>query len=1187
MGKNADEREPGSWAACVSAAGLSRRRVSAWCQGRSAPLRTSTPAVKVLVTSLRLKAGEPAEFDAEWARALEAAQREGEGRRGVPSSWAGPGGVKSDTSRQARAAALAAMRDFACDPAPDAPSYLWWQAPQWAGKSTLLGDFVSRPPAGVDIVFCPLDPVRGTDRAEGFVTCVAKELMGLLGVRKPFPRQGFSPAGLQALFRRAAARERRLLLVVDGLDEDAAWSGGPPGARKPDASIASLLPHVPLPASGRAAESAVRVIVSSRPAKRPPSDVPKSHPLRKRRYVRVLPPLVGDEDVRYIAGVELGRLRETPLGCTVAGLLAMAETTLRAEELAELAGVDRAEIDRLLKSARGRCLVPDRAGTDTGAYVLGHSELLRAAKELSGSALLEDCTGRLHAWAERWQRQGWPEATPGYLLSHYPRLLRDAGRTERVVLDPRRQLRLVASGRLDEALAQLGRVPTAGGEEVGARAGVALSRAALSGRARFEPGGFPRLFALAGDASRACALACSAPDGAVAALRLAQVAEVLSVQRREEAEKAGEEAVVRARRFFASVPDGTADLSEKAGELLRAGLVLRGCGQREAGLSVLYAVADHAAAGWDSRMRAIEVLDQEGRADGETDGPLGRVMEHAEALSWGTFAEQAEALEIWAHMVADGTGARDRVEAFCAGLDPASDLTHVDLLALGAGALASVRPDSAGELALRARRALLGAFTDPETRSPADRGHLRLELSTTLARVVAALRETGHGERAGEVLELVPDGLLLDVLGDDVREPARDVMGRAVGDGPGEPPPGEDLFEEIEAALRKDPVAGRELLTAAFARREKDAAVANTQGWGLPLAEALARAGRSDEAARLAKRSREPAGLAGALAVVSTGCAVGGDSVGAVRLARSAAGMAASADDPAVRSLVAQAFAYAGDADAAEEWLGPRNPSGKKPRKAVPVGNAAATGPVLPGLRATGRLMEERAGELGRLARLPYLRGRALPGLVDLLLALPDLTEHGAAVCAALGAACARPEEDLRGWDAHSVLLNGLLAASGCCHTVPPMRDNLSRWEHSMATTPLPPGVLPVAEWAVLHAFRGDARGMRRTAERAETSEERSAALAAVATYLAKVPVVLPVADGWAPQRTSVLRFLALADALGADSSRDEEEARRLACEVLAGEHWRYALPLLPRLAPDALPRLAELALAHTAGATG
>lgn len=85
----------------------------------------------------------------------------------------------------------------------------------------------------------------------------------------------------------------------------------------------------------------------------------------------------------------------------------------------------------------------------------------------------------------------------------------------------------------------------------------------------------------------------------------------------------------------------------------------------------------------------------------------------------------------------------------------------------------------------------------------------------------------------------------------------------------------------------------------------------------------------------------------------------------------------------------------------------------------------------------------------------------------------------------------------------------------------------------------------------------------------------------------------------WAPQDTSVLRFLTLADALGTEvtagnagnagtgTTRDEPEARRLVREVLAGEHWRYALPLLPRLAPEALPRLAESGLVHGVAGDG
>ncbi|MER5501647.1 hypothetical protein ABT096_31205 [Streptomyces sp. NPDC002561] len=1187
----AEASENGSFAACAQEAGLRPKTVLTWCRGVSAPQRSGTPDVRRLVESLRARAGEPAEFDAGWEQALEAAQRETDERRGISSRRARVRSLGHEALQHYKSG-LRAMYDFADDSTVGAPPYLWWQAPQWAGKTTLLDDFVEQPPEKVGLIRYFVSGVEGNNHHDRFVTYMVKELTRRLGTRASAP----SPAELRRLYREAATRQLRLLIVVDGLDEDAAWDDGPPGTRRSSTSIASLLPEP-------ARKTLVRVIVSSRPASKPPSDVPASHPLRKRRYVRELRPFAGDRGARLAAREELERLGASSPGrtatglLTVIGLLTMAGTGLRRRELAELAGVERNEIDQLLKGSRGLQLVPDIAGAAADGRVTGHEALLRVAGELLDPALLEDCAGRLHAWADRWRTRGWPESTPDYLLSHYPRLLRGTDRVERIVLDPRRQSRLVAAGRPDEALAQLDLVPVAEqevtvqggtGQVVARRAGmgtaaeVALSRTVLSGRTRLVPRGFPGLFALAGQASRARELASSPPDGTAAALRLADVAVVLGRQGREEAEAVGREAAARARRASA-LPAGR---GREVTELVEAGIALCACGQYTSGHAVLRAVAGRPDAGWADRVRAMGALDGEDRA-----GLLDGTAEHAEALSLGASDEQAEALEIWSWLARDDARFQDRVESFCAGLDPSSDLTHVDLLALGADALLPVRPDAAGALARRARRALVDAFAVPEARSSADRAHLRLELSTTLARVVAVLRDAGHEDSARDLLDLVPDGLCPDALDEDVRGQALAVLEQGDETRPAEHPAESDEFDEIRAALEEKPVVGRRLLATAFARWEGHASVADTRRWGLPLAESLAAAGLIDEAVRLAKRSREPDVLAGALAVVSLGCAAGGDIAGAGRLARDAARAAVLTHDLSVHGLVAQALARAGEADAAEQRLAarpdPATAAGRREAGRVRLAVAAAAAPHDP--RAAHRFVEEHVAVLGRSAALPFLRGQTvLPDLVDLLLVLPDPREHGADMCAALHSACARPEDVLDGWKAHTVLLNVLLGSGRCCPGVPsPAEGRLSSWKNYVLRTLLPRGELPMAEWAVLHAFREGAPAARDAAGPAGTPEERAAALAAVAGYLAGVRVVVPAADGWGRQRTPVLRFLALADALGTDASRDEGAARELVREVLAGEHWRYALPLLPRLAPEVLPRLAELALAHTSGAVG
>ncbi|MGW7395894.1 hypothetical protein ACWGH7_05205 [Streptomyces cyaneofuscatus] len=74
---------------------------------------------------------------------------------------------------------------------------------------------------------------------------------------------------------------------------------------------------------------------------------------------------------------------------------------------------------------------------------------------------------------------------------------------------------------------------------------------------------------------------------------------------------------------------------------------------------------------------------------------------------------------------------RDVVKGSCDALEPSTDLTHVDLVALGAGALTSGRRDQTRRMVKVAEQALLDAFAAPEALSPADRAHLDLELSTT------------------------------------------------------------------------------------------------------------------------------------------------------------------------------------------------------------------------------------------------------------------------------------------------------------------------------------------------------------------------------------------------------------------------------------------------------------------------
>ncbi|MFJ6570720.1 hypothetical protein ACIQNU_25225 [Streptomyces sp. NPDC091292] len=1192
---------------CAAQVGLDMRTVQEWCSGRTSPQGDSTEKVRELVPLLRHEAGEVAEFDDRWAQKLEAAQREGDAQRGASKErderrqYMAGVGAEAFTERplQGPAAELKDLRAFVHSPGNS--SYRWLQGSQRVRTSILLARLLLEQREEVDIIAYFASETEGWNRSDHFMAQAVCQLTKLAGRKPPAAQEPVTAEHLQMLFRaaavRSARRKRRLLVVVDALDADAAWPGGP--------SIAALLPYEPVPAqiTKQGGKRSLRVIVSSLPAAEPPTDVPADHPLRRREFVRALDPVAQTGDIERAALEELARLGASEVGRTLVGLLAMAGAGLRTEDLAALAGVDLAEVDLLLARARGHLL------DDLDTYAFGTDDLLHTAREQSGPDLRAHCTGLLHAWADSWQARGWPASTPPYLLSHYPRQLCEPRRIERYVLDPRRQLRLVADSRLDEALAQLDLVPAGDGEDLGSAARVAVSRALLSRRARLVPRHFPELFALAGDATRARELALSAPDDADKAVRLADVAVVLHE------EAAAREAAEWAVRALAAAPL-LAEQTQQWEDLAKAGFALHDCGRREAARPVLRAVLSCEAVGWASRIEAAKLL------GAETTDWLLRVAEHAEALIEGAAGEQAEALEIWGELIEEGvlsrfdprfqdllkdarpqplppppeppsrpkqkgpTGAatiRDRIEIFCADLDPSTDLTHVDLIALGVSALMPTRRGKARSLARTAREELLAALTAPETRSPADRAHLSLELSTTLTRVVRALLDVDHETPAKDLLDEVPEALRTDVLGDDIREQALTVLEQQAA-------PTTETDSElpvIKEALEKHPAHGRQLLAAAYARWEGHASEVGGLGWGLPLASALATTGHIEEAERLARRSPEPAGRAAALAAVSTGCAVGGYGAEAGRYARQAAASATDLpDDPAVRGLVAQAFAHAGDAGSAEAWASWERPRGEVREQVERSRIAVAVGLARHDPEAAARIVGELLTEADRVARSPRQRGRLLPRVAELLLALPDPRRPGPALSATLARLCAGEAESLQSWNPYTVLLNGLLKASGHFPEVPSLGDKLGHWERYMASTPLPDGVLPVAEWAVLHAFRGDVRTARDTAARAGTPGERAAALAAVAAYLAGIPAVVPATDGRAPQRRRVLRFLALADALGPDASRDEDQARRLVREVLTGEHWRehwrYALPLLPRLAPRSVPLLAELASAHT-----
>ncbi|NXY97750.1 hypothetical protein HYE82_25915, partial [Streptomyces sp. BR123] len=140
-----------------------------------------------------------------------------------------------------REAELAELDEFCTRPGGSA--YRWWRAKAWAGKSALLSWFVLHPPEGVHVVsFFVTARFAGQSDREAFIDVVMEQLAALLGRPVPPHLTGATRAAhLLALLDDAATacREQgsRLVLVVDGLDEDLGVTTGPDAY-----SIAALLP---------------------------------------------------------------------------------------------------------------------------------------------------------------------------------------------------------------------------------------------------------------------------------------------------------------------------------------------------------------------------------------------------------------------------------------------------------------------------------------------------------------------------------------------------------------------------------------------------------------------------------------------------------------------------------------------------------------------------------------------------------------------------------------------------------------------------------------------------------------------------------------------------------------------------------------------------------------------------------
>ncbi|MFG2313006.1 hypothetical protein ACGFS9_30700 [Streptomyces sp. NPDC048566] len=405
--------------------------------------------------------------------------------------------------------------------------YSWWRGEPWAGKSALLSTFALNPPERVEVVGFFLASFASD--ANAFTDALLEQLAALL--EEPVPaslglaaRDASRRRMLRAAAERCRAMGHRLVLIVDGLDQD---QGAQPSSGLP--SIASLLPSTP--ADG------VQVIVTSRPDPNVAIELPPGHPLHRCR-ARPLAVSRHGERREHLARRELNALLAgDPLHREVLGLITASGGGLSAAELEELSGLATFEIDQLLDGAFGRTVarrVDLTALEQHHILTFAHESLREEAHGRFGGHIRGNYRERLHAWADIYRREGWPDRTPGYLARGYPQLLAATSDTARLLalaLDRARHDRLsVATGSaaasFTEIEAALRLVHGDGSRDLVALVRLAVCRHELEHRAPDVPAGLPAAWAALGRVAKAQSLARSVTDPAERARALEEVAAV-------------------------------------------------------------------------------------------------------------------------------------------------------------------------------------------------------------------------------------------------------------------------------------------------------------------------------------------------------------------------------------------------------------------------------------------------------------------------------------------------------------------------------------------------------------------------------------------------------------------------------------------------------------------------------------
>jgi len=291
----------------------------------------------------------------------------------------------------------------------------WVQGPPFAGKTALLAWFALHPPEGIDVAACFLRRTTGQANADYAVDVLTRQLAHI--AQRPDYRS--APHLVQQVGdftdyledAAAACRQqgRRLLVLVDGLDEDQTV--------EPGLAVARWLPDAEtLPENAW-------LLVASRDGVHVP--LPDGHPLGA--STQLLTPSLAASEIEGLARDELAGTRRTGgLIYDLLGLLCAAFGGLTVTDITELlqsyrrAAISSVEIMDTLEGslARSVSVVADAAEPQEPVWAFGHDALLDHARSLYARDLPR-YYALLASWALEYRQRGWPPATPQYLLRPY------------------------------------------------------------------------------------------------------------------------------------------------------------------------------------------------------------------------------------------------------------------------------------------------------------------------------------------------------------------------------------------------------------------------------------------------------------------------------------------------------------------------------------------------------------------------------------------------------------------------------------------------------------------------------------------------------------------------------------------------------------------------------------------------